>query len=73
MNKFHLILDEAEKQKKFEKEKKPVDIGFPAVRLSRSEETKLKLEHRQYLKNNSEIERLSRHLKCKEYTYFFDV
>lgn len=49
----------------FEDEKKAVDIGFPSARVSRSEQTKLKYEYRQYLKENTEIEKLSRHLKCK--------
>lgn len=56
---------EEEKKKQFEAEKKAVDIGYPVARLSRSEETKLKTEHRLNLKNNPEIERLSRHLKCE--------
>lgn len=56
---------EEEKRKQFDAEKKAVDIGYPVARLSRSEETKLKTEHRQKLKNNPEIERLSRHLKCE--------
>lgn len=56
---------EEERRKQFAVEKKPVDIGYPAARLSRSEETKLKTEHRKNLRNNPEIERLSRHLKCK--------
>lgn len=60
-----LFPDEAEKLKRFEDEKKAVDIGFPAARLSRAQETKLKMEHQKQLKNNPEIERLSRHLKCK--------
>lgn len=61
------ISGEGEKRKQFEAEKKAVDIGFPAVRLSRAEETKLKSEHRQQLRKNTEIEKLSRHLKCKKH------
>lgn len=58
-------LDEADKLKTFESEKKPVDIGFPAMRLTRSEETKMKAEHRAKLKNNPQIEKLARNLQCK--------
>lgn len=59
------FLGEEDKRSMFEEEKKPVDIGFPAARLSRSAETKLKMEQRQHLKKNPEIEKLSRHLQCK--------
>lgn len=64
-----MILVEKKRQL-FEAEKKAIDIGFPAARLSRSEETKLRSEYRQYLKKNSEIEKNSRHLKCKKHCRF---
>lgn len=70
---IHSISVEEEKLKKFEEEKKTVDIGFPPARMSRSEETKLKLEHRQNLKKNSEFEKLSRYLKCKEHFNSFGL
>lgn len=57
---------EAEKVNRLKNEKKAVDIGFPAARLSRSEETKLRIEQQKKLKNNPEIEKLSRHLKRKQ-------
>lgn len=63
MSKFPSV--EEQKKAKFQGEKKLVDIGYPVARLSRAEETKLKTEHRQNLKNNPEIERLSRRLECK--------
>lgn len=61
---FH-ILGEADKKKQFEAEKKSVDIGFPAMRLSRSEETQMRIEYRSRLKNNPQLEKLSRNLQCK--------
>lgn len=57
-------LDDNDKKKEFEEEKKPVDIGFPTNRLSRSVETKLRLEHREKLKKDSEMEKKARLLKC---------
>lgn len=63
---FHRT-DEAERDAKFVEEKKLVDIGFPAARLSRQEETKLRIELQKQLKKNPEIEKLARHLKCKEW------
>lgn len=64
-NRWKFLLVEEQKKATFEAEKKLVDIGYPVARLSRTEETKLKTEHRQKLKNNPEIERLSRRLECK--------
>lgn len=69
---FHFIennliffeLGEEEKLKKFEEEKKPVEIGFPAVRLSRSEENKLRFELRQQLRDTPELEKKARKLEC---------
>lgn len=55
---------EEKKRKKFEEEKRPVEIGFPAVRLSRSEENKLRFELRSKLKENPEFERKARKLDC---------
>lgn len=44
-----------------------MDIGFPAARLSRSEETKMKMEYRAELKKNPQIEKLSRNQQCKNF------
>lgn len=63
---------EADHQKKFEEEKKLVDIGFPAARLTRQQETKLRMEFQKQIKNNPEIEKLARHLKCKASTFASD-
>lgn len=62
---FDHFVDEEEKKKQFEEEKKAVDIGFPAARITRAEAANLKSEHRKMLQSNPEIEKLSRHLKCK--------
>lgn len=59
------ILGENRKRQKFAEEKKSVDIGFPAHRMLKSEETKLKAEHRRQIKSNPEIEKQSRKLQCK--------
>lgn len=56
---------EAERIREYEEEKKLVDIGFPAARLSRQEETKLRIEYQKQVKHNPEIEKLARHLKRK--------
>lgn len=58
------ILGEKKKRQRFVEEKKSVDIGFPAHRMLRSEETKLKAEHRQKIKLDPEIEKQSRKLQC---------
>lgn len=62
---LNFFAGEENKKKEFEDEKRPVDIGFPAARLNRSEETKLRLQYNNQIKNNPEIEKLARHLKCK--------
>lgn len=56
---------EKERKQKFVEEKKLVDIGFPAHRISRAEETKLKAEHRRKIKSDPDIERRSRKLERK--------
>lgn len=62
---FFFFLGEANRKKQFEVEKKLVDIGFPAARKSRTEETKLRMQLQKEIKENPEIEKLARHLKCK--------
>lgn len=62
---FVIVAGEENRKKEFEDEKKPVDIGFPAARLSRTDETKLRIQHKSQLRTNAEIEKLARHLKCK--------
>lgn len=63
----------ADKRKRFQDEKKAVDIGFPAARMSRAEETKLRMEYRQQLKDQPEIEKLSRSLQCTTNESFISV
>lgn len=65
IGKLILFVAENEKVQQFVEEKKMVDIGFPAHRLSRAEETKLKMNYRQKIKENPNIERQSRKLECK--------
>lgn len=60
-----IILGERKKKQKFVEETKAVDIGFPANRMPRSEESKLRSEHRRKIKSDPEIEKLSRKLQCK--------
>lgn len=59
------VLGEKKNKERFVEEKKLVDIGFPAHRMLRSEETRLKAEHRRKIKCNPEIEKKSRKLQCK--------
>lgn len=44
---------------------KLVDIGFPALKVSRSETTKLKTEHFKQIRSDPNYERLARTEKCK--------
>lgn len=62
---FEIFAGEANREKEFEEEKRAIDIGFPAARLSRTDETKLRMQYQNQIKNNPEIEKLARHLKCK--------
>lgn len=62
---FEIFAGEANRKKEFEEEKRAIDIGFPAARLSRTDETKLRMQYQNQIKNNPEIEKLARHLKCK--------
>lgn len=65
--KFLLLnfVESKEEKQKFVAEKKLVNIGFPAARMSKSEETKEKIEHRKRQKSDPEFERLSRRTECK--------
>lgn len=68
---FFFWLDPGEEQRKskFVEEKKNVDIGFPAHRISRSQETDLRLAHHKHLKEHPELEVKSRKLQCRLNSY----
>lgn len=44
---------------------KPVDIGFPALRLTRAEQIAIKAEHFKQQKSNESLEKLARTKQCK--------
>lgn len=70
---FDIVAGEENRRKEFETERKPVDIGFPAARLSRSEETKLRIQQQKQIKTNPEIEKLARHLKCRHRRFYRQI
>lgn len=44
---------------------KLIDIGFPVLKPTRAEELKLKSEHFAAVKNDKNLEKLSRNQQCK--------
>ena len=64
-----MIPGEEQRRSEFVEEKKNVDIGFPAHRLTRSQETELRIAHHKHLKQHPELEIKSRKLQCGLHFY----
>lgn len=64
-----MVPGEEKQRSEFVEEKKNVDIGFPAHRLTRSQETELRIAHHKHLKQHPELEIKARKLQCGFYFY----